>query len=272
MNSGKELFTIGEFKTLCMTTRETLYHYEKMGLLCPTVDETNGYRYYTPFDYYTFMYIIHLTRLGFSLNEVHQFLDHRTMQSYIDAIATSSVRISEKIDALILRKERMQRGYEAVRQLLQKPLDRPQITYRETAYYLKIPFDNANPVVSDVECSYQHDLYAMENNIDVQRHYHGFYAKDPFSGPKPVFDYSLSKLTEYRESDRLLVQPKGMYISMCYHGPFHADTTRSYQIIRNYLEEHRYTPLTGMFVDAGVSPFYTNDETEFLAELSIRIE
>ena len=257
---------------LCITTRETLYHYEKMGLLCPTVDETNGYRYYTPYDYYTFMYIAHLTKLGFTLNEVHQYLEHQTLNQYFEAIATSDQRLREQIDRLMLRRERTRRGYEFIRHVLDRPLDRPQITYRPKEYYLKVPFDSSNPIVSDVECSHEHDRYVMEKGTDILRHYHGFYSEHPFDGPAPSFDYSLAKLNEFFDCDRLLIQPAGMYISMCYHGPFHADTTRSYQIVREYLEKHQYTPMTGMFVDAVVSPFYTKDETEYLAELSIRIE
>ena len=268
----KELFTIGEFMKLCITTRETLYHYEKMGLLCPTVDETNGYRYFTPYDYYTFMFIAHLTKLGFTLNEVHKYLDHQTLNSYFDAIGTSNIRIRDKIDRLMLRRERSIRGYDYIHHVLDRPLDRPQITYRQEEYYLKVPFDNSNPIISDVECSYEHDRYVMDNNLDIQRHFHGFYAEDPLGEPEPVFNYSLAKLNEKHECDRLMIQPAGMYISMCYHGPFHADTTASYRIIREYLDKHQYSPLTGMYVSAVVSPFYTKDETEYMAELFIRIE
>lgn len=268
----QELFTIGEFKKLCMTTRETLYHYEKRGLLCPTVDETNGYRYYTPYDYYTFMYIAHLTKLGFTLNEVHQFLENQTLSSYFDAVGTSDQRIRSQIDRLVLLRERTRRGYDFIQLALDKPLDRPQITYRPEEYYLKIPFDNCNPIISDVECSYEHDRFVMANGTDILRHYHGFYSEDPFSGPAPVFDYSLARLKDRFDCDRLMVQPAGMYISMCYHGPFHADTTGSYRIVREYLEKHQYTPLTGMYVTAVITPFYTKDSSEYLAELAIRIE
>lgn len=270
--SDRKLFTIGEFKNLCMTTRETLYHYEKLGLLCPTIDESNGYRYYTPYDYYTFMYIAHLTKLGFSLQEVHRYLDNQTVNSYFNAINTSEQRFLAQIDQLMLRNERTRRGYNYVQMTMKKPVDRPQITYYEEEYFLKIPFDNDDPIISDVLCSHEHDRFVIENGADIQRHYHGFYAEDPFSGPTPVFQYSLAKLTDYFECDRLLIRPAGTYISMCYYGPFHADTTNSYRIIREYLETHQFTPMTGMFVDAVISPFYTKDASEYLAQLSIRIE
>ena len=218
MDKKKSLFTIGEFKKLCITTRETLYHYEKMGLLCPTVDETNGYRYYTPYDYYTFMFIAHLTRLGFTLNEVHQYLEHQTLNSYFEAIATSNQRSRETLDRLMQRQTQLQRGFDHIMRSQNKPLDCPQITYQEEEFFLKIPFDHSNPIVSDVECSYEHDRYAMEQGIDIQRHYHGFFSADPFAGPVPVFQYSLSKLSEVYDCDRLMVMPAGMYISMLYRG------------------------------------------------------
>lgn len=257
---------------LCLTTRETLYHYEKMGLLRPTVDETNGYRYYTPYDYYTFMYITHLTKIGFTLNEVHQFLENQTLDSYFTAIEISENRLLERINNLKLRNIRTKRGYELIQHVLNKPLNKPQITYRDAEYYLKVPFDHENPIISDVECSCEHDKYVLENNLDIQRHFHGFYSEHPFDTPQPVFDYSLSMLTGYVECDRLFIQPEGMYISMCFRGPFHHDTSIAYEMIRNYLDKHRYEPLSGMFVYAATSPFYTKDINEYIAELSIRIE
>ena len=267
-----QLFSIGEFIKLCNTTRETLYHYEKQGLLMPLTDPNNGYRSYTPHDYYTFMLIAHLTKIGFSLHEVKDFLLCHTLERYFEILETSNIRNEEKQAQLRIRKERTARGYDQLKALVNKPLDTPQITYREEEYFLRLPFDNSNPVVSDVLCSSDQDHYAAENGFDIQRHFHGYYSEDPFSTPLPVFQYNLSKLSEPCDSNRLFTRPAGMYISMCYKGPFYGDCAPSYKIVRDYLKYHRYKPLTGMFVEIAVGPFHTRDTNEFVAELSIKIE
>lgn len=266
------LFSIGEFIKLCHTTRETLYHYEKQGLLKPLTDPNNGYRSYTPHDYYTFMLIAHLTKIGFSLHEVKEFLPDQTLNNYFNALDTSNVRNEEKQAQLRLRKERTQRGIDQLKSLTERPLDTPQITYREEEHYLRVPFDNDDPIVSDVLCSSEQDRYSMECGYDIQRHFHGYYSEEPFATPLPVFQYNLALLSEPCDSDRLFTRPAGMYISMCYKGPFYGDCSPSYQIVRDYLKYHRYKPLTGMFVEIAVGPFHTKNVNEFVAELSIKIE
>lgn len=272
IDGEKAFFSIGEFMKLCDTTRETLYHYEKQGLLKPVTDPNNGYRSYTPHDYYTFMLISHLTKIGYSLHEVKDYLPNQTLENYFDALRTSDIRNEEKQEQLRIRKERTKRGYDQLKMFAGRPLDTPQITYREDEYYLRIPFDNSNPIVSDVLCSSEQDRYSAEHGIDIQRHYHGYYSEDPFSTPLPVFQYNLALLSEPCDSDRLFVRPAGMYISMCYKGPFYGDSSPSYKIVQDYLKYHRYKPLTGMFVEIAVGPFHTKDVNEFVAELSIKIE
>lgn len=269
---SEAIFTIGEFMHLCDTTRETLYHYEKQHLLMPTVDPNNGYRRYTPDDYYTFMFIAHLTRIGFSLHEVSVFLTDQTLENYFKAAEMSRIRLEEQQLSLHLRRERTQRGLNYLKGLLSHPLDQPQIRFFEEEYFLKTDFDNSRPIISDVECFSEHDRFSKERNIDIQRHYRGFYAADPFASPLPGFQYSIAKLTEPYEGERLFVRPAGMYITMCYKGPFYGDCAPSYQIVKDYLKNHRFTPLTGMFVEIAVGPFYSKNPDEYIAELSIRIE
>ena len=268
----KQVFSIGEFMKLCDTTRETLYHYEKQCLLKPLTDPNNGYRSYTPHDYYTFMLIAHLTKNGFSLHEVRDILKEHTLENYFSAMRTADVNYEKRQQALQLWRARANRGYDTLKNITSRPLDTPQIMWRDEERFLRIPFDNDDPIVSDVLCSSEQDRYCKEHGFDIQRHFHGFYAEEPFATPLPVFQYNLAKLAEPCESERLFIRPAGMYISMCYNGPFYNDCTPSYKIIRDYLKYHRYKPLTGMFVEIAVGPFHTRDVNEFVAELSIKIE
>lgn len=218
------------------------------------------------------MLISHLTKNGFSLHEVGDILKEHTLDSYLNALKTADDRFNEKQNELLLWHARTKRGYDALKDIAAKPLDTPQIMYREEERFLKVPFDSSDPIVSDILCSSEQDRYCKEHGFDIQRHFHGFYSEDPFADPLPVFQYNLAKLAEPCESDRLFIQPAGMYISMCYKGPFYGDCTPSYRIIRDYLKYHRYKPLTGMFVEIVVGPFHSKDVNEFVAELAIKIE
>lgn len=73
---------IGEFAKLKNVTTETLRHYDRVGLLKPVeVDPETGYRYYTVFQSEKLATIIELKLLGFSIEEMKDFLNDRQLQS-----------------------------------------------------------------------------------------------------------------------------------------------------------------------------------------------
>lgn len=64
----------GEFAALCGTTKNTLIHYDSIGLMSPSRIGDNGYRYYTLRDYWKFIVIRTFVEAGFSLEEVRSIL------------------------------------------------------------------------------------------------------------------------------------------------------------------------------------------------------
>lgn len=72
----KPKLSIGEFSSLCGVTVKTLRHYEKLHLLLPSeVDEWTGYRYYTLSQAQSLNRILHLKRIGLSLDEIAELFD-----------------------------------------------------------------------------------------------------------------------------------------------------------------------------------------------------
>lgn len=271
-STNDSYFSIGEFTKLCRTTRATLYHYERLGLLSPIVNEQNGYRFYKRCDYYTFMYVAHLIRIGFSLREIRQIVADKRIDAYLDALKISESRLNEQQEQLRLRNERTKRGYSALNQALGHPLNLPQITYREEEYFLRMPFDGDPNGKDCIKCQAEHRQYAAKNGIDIQGHFLGFYSDSSPSKNPPKFSYVLTKMLEKCECEYLFVRPCGVYISLYYRGPFTETGDEAYGIMDNYMRDHRFAALTGMFVQDIVGPFYSANPSEYIAEMSVMIE
>ncbi|MGN0077745.1 MAG: MerR family DNA-binding transcriptional regulator [Coriobacteriales bacterium] len=69
----KELMTTGEFAALCETTKETLRHYERIGLLEPAARMPNGYKVYGFFQFTEYALIAALRSAGLSLEQIKDF-------------------------------------------------------------------------------------------------------------------------------------------------------------------------------------------------------
>ena len=265
-------FSIGEFAKLCNTTRATLYHYEKQGLLAPIVNEQNGYRFYNLHDYYTFMYIAHLIRIGFSLNEIREYVANKHLDTYLDSLSTSRHRLEEKQEQLRLRNERTQRGLRSLNRALGHPPNLPQITYRDEEHFLRMPFDGDFNGKDCISCQAKLRKYAEKHNIDIQGHYLGFFADTTTHASHPFFGHILMKMTEKTSCNYLFSRPSGLYLSVYYKGPFMEGSEKAYRVLDDYMKEHHFTPLTGVFVEDIVGPFISVDPDEYLAEMTILIE
>ena len=94
-------FSISDFAKYSRTTRDTLLHYDKIGLLSPSSRGENSYRYYSCYQLTTVNVIRTLQQLGMSLEEINGMMCRRTPE-VVDELFTQQVKkIDRKIDEWI---------------------------------------------------------------------------------------------------------------------------------------------------------------------------
>ena len=94
---ASKLFSVGDFAKFSRTTRDTLHHYDKIGLLSPMSRGENNYRYYSGGQLALVNVIRTLQELGLSLAEIKILKDNRTPESINEIL----IRQIEKIDLKI---------------------------------------------------------------------------------------------------------------------------------------------------------------------------
>ena len=92
----------GEFARLCRTTKETLRHYDRIGLLSPAVRGQNGYRFYTVAQFADFSLISALQSTGLSLSEIQVFMGQPGSDALYDVLR-------ERIEALESQRRELHR-------------------------------------------------------------------------------------------------------------------------------------------------------------------
>ena len=75
LNHNQEYLTTGQFAALCKVNKKTLFYYDEIGLFCPAVTDSNGYRYYSVFQLDKFALITSLKNLGMELKEIQSYLE-----------------------------------------------------------------------------------------------------------------------------------------------------------------------------------------------------
>ena len=92
------LFSVSEFAKFSRTTRDTLLHYDKIGLLSPMSRGSNNYRYYSSRQLGLVNVIRTLQQLGMSLEEIKDLKNHRTPILTEDLFARQIEKIDNKIE------------------------------------------------------------------------------------------------------------------------------------------------------------------------------
>ena len=77
----EKTYTVHEAAALAGITVRTLHHYDHIGLLCPEVDDGNGYRRYGPREMERLQQILFFRELDFPLREIREILDHPDFDS-----------------------------------------------------------------------------------------------------------------------------------------------------------------------------------------------
>lgn len=99
------LFSIGEMAKKSQLSIQRLRYYDKIGLLVPAfTDPTSGYRYYKTAQEEQLNLIQALQYMGFSLQELKQYLDKNTSESLPDLLIKYQQKLMDE-EARIARKK-----------------------------------------------------------------------------------------------------------------------------------------------------------------------
>ena len=90
-------YTTGEFAKLCGVKKQTLFHYDDIGLLEPALVKNNGYRYYSYAQYEDFLIIACLKEAGMSLKDIASYLQLADEHDRADVLAACISHLEQRI-------------------------------------------------------------------------------------------------------------------------------------------------------------------------------
>ena len=109
-----EYMTTGEFAAAKGVSKDTLFHYDDIGLFCPEKVSENGYRLYSIYQLETFDTIRMLRDLGMPLKEIRDILDNRSPECVMRVFAEREQQIDIQIEKLRSTKQWLSRRREKI--------------------------------------------------------------------------------------------------------------------------------------------------------------
>lgn len=123
----KSFFSTGDFSNICGVKKQTLYHYDDVGLLKPEYKNDNGYRFYSIQQTEVFFVIEMLKDTGMSLAEIKDFLHTKNPQETIDLLKEKELLLQDKITKMIQTKEIIQNKRRQIKEALTLNFDHFEI-------------------------------------------------------------------------------------------------------------------------------------------------
>lgn len=140
-------FSIGQVSKLYDISKDTLRHYDKIGILKPCINKSNGYRYYSIKHLDQLDLILSNKDLGISLADIKSTMESDDLNEYKNLMIKQEFLIKQKIEAL--------------KRLERKVSDRQKSLDYIINYENEYKFENIKPI--NVDCK----LYGLENIKDL---------------------------------------------------------------------------------------------------------
>ncbi|MCF2665188.1 MerR family transcriptional regulator [Oscillibacter valericigenes] len=266
-------YSIQEFANMCHTTKDTLFHYHRMKLIKPSINESNHYREYTSEHLLTFHRIALLKKSGCTLEEIEDYLYHRNANTLPTILEESHVRLNQKLLEAQRAVQQLNRIEEAIIYAQTPKNAAPHVEiWTEPRYLVTTPIDEADFIYdeADITCLCSHidycetiptaDAFPIGNtlpnlSLSMELYSHAF-----FSFSKEPFD-----------SDRCQVLEPGKYLCSLHIGCLDF-IQHSIESLAQYAFDNNILPIGNLYVCNLIDAFTVFDRNDFVTWLFSRIE
>ena len=164
----KKYFKIGEIAKLYHIGTDSLRYYEKLGILTPKRSE-NDYRLYSLHDIWRLNVIRDLRNLDFSMEQIKDYLNNRSITSTESLFEQELSAIDNKLEELYALRENVQNRLQTLKDVRRHPLGIIEQTYHHTRHCHMIQSgyqtdEEMDVLIKQLLNKDEHNLYIIGNN------------------------------------------------------------------------------------------------------------
>lgn len=236
-NNTKKYFNTGEFAKLCHVKKQTLFHYDDIGIFSPEFRDSNGYRYYSYQQFEVFGVISMLKELKMPLKEIKAYMDSRSPESLVNLFESKLAEIDDEIKKLQRNRMLMEKKLISVKK--SSSIDPSKITIEymeEECLIISRSIENIShkeyiKTISD------HVNYCFTNSINLDYSIGLIITRENIlKGVEYNYSHIYSRINKKSNSKYKFIKPSGLY-AIGYHQGDPETINESYQRIVKYLEK-----------------------------------
>lgn len=270
MMNKERYLTTGEFAKLVGVTKHTLFHYDEIGLFCPEVKLSNGYRCYTFSQLEVFSVIYALKELGMPLLEIKGYMKERSPENLLTLLEKESEIIRQEIKKLKRTKDWIERKADYIKKAAAVDCGKIEIIQEEEQYYIGFAAKQWDDRTWAVEIGRLLD-YCEENGIKSP--YGIGYLQNLSNIKEQIYDqyemfYQLLDSRPIRIS--YTIKPAGSYLT-AYHLGRWQESERTYKKILCFAEERGLKLHSHIFEDTLFDSLTMKREEEYTTKITCQV-
>ncbi len=264
-------FSIGEFAQLCATTKDTLFHYEDIGLLTPK-RKANGYRQYTAYDFFVFSIIQVLQQTGSTLEEIRGHLAHHDTQQTLALFQEKKQQLAQKRQELERMEQYLAHNIEIMQFASDAVYDQAEVVWQEAEKLLVVALEEGEGDswkgitlrLSD------HFKTCRQGGLVEQFPLGSIIRRENVLAGSDEECCFTSQVPENFTGGPLVTKPAGRYATLLHKGDY-ASFSQGYAILLEYIRREKLTVVGDCYVRDLVSYLASGIEENFVLQISIQV-
>lgn len=267
----QKLFKTGEFAKLCNTTKDTLFHYDDIGLLKPVQVAGNGYRYYSANQIYIFDLIATLKEVGLGLNEIKAYMQIRDTENFLIMLKDKDAMLKKEQEQLRRRRKLLANTIKITEASYVVEENKIEIIERDDEYFIiSNPVHGTNEKVL-AEVLGEHLQYCVKYNYYDDFATGEIIAQKNISNNSFATSFFFSRIDKIVKSKYFRVKPAGKYAVKYIRGSY-ADLPAEYKLFCQELRSLNLIIDGDIYQEDITNYFSERDVEDYLMKLEVRIK
>lgn len=271
-NFTKTHFTTGEFAKLCNVKKQTLFHYDDIGIFSPEVKSENGYRYYSVAQLEVFNVITVLKELDMPLKDIKTYLSNRSPKELISLLSSELSIIEHKIEKLKKMHRVLERKISSTSMACTINPDNIILKNLDNTYLLKTT-SNKNNSSKDIAISLSNHVKSCETNNIYNAYSIGGMLSLETIQKEHYSSYSCfySELDNSDKKKSNYLKEKGLYL-ITYHKGGYYTTDITYKKILKYIQDENLIIKSCFYEDALLDDLTVHGYENYILKITVLVE
>lgn len=266
-------YTAGELAGLFDIPKQTMFYYDRMGILEPEFIAENGYRYYSTTQYLTLEIILFLRKMDISVPDIRDFLKDRSKENLQNLLSDRKKKCLRQLDEckhLLHALDSYEHTLETSKNLI---LNQVLLQYHPSCrmYISPIPEDQRGGL-SAITIRARHVREAFESCLCKEKPTGWIISQKDFI--KGDFKHASSVVTRAGSCTDIpcnFIRPEGLYLSLYIKGAYFLHADKFLHQLQEFMNRNHLIPDGDLFLFPIISYWVTDDSEEYINFLSLKV-